>query len=643
MEKNWVEMGATWLRPCRGCEVWGRGWEGGNYEKRATDTQRVKRRGWFSWDVTKDVMLFSKGIPNYGWFLKGAKIQGDNSDSAWFYSKETNHKDQRPYLRIRFRSSLPTLTVRITSPANGAVFNENPVNVTGTVSDPSASLTVNGVIPSISGDTFQVSLKLTEGVNAIIAVAEDRYGQGASDQIEVTLITKGNIAGTVIDSSTGLPLASANISVADSLSILHTALTGIDGKYLISSVSPGPFSGSITKGGYSAYSFSDTVSAGQTITVDAGLSPVLPKVGNIAAIEIASDSATISWVTDQPADSLVEYGTTVSYGSSVVDPTLVTTHRITLRNLISKTIYHFRVKSTNAYGFSSYSGDISFTTLGLSNPITLKIKIPQNEATFSRVDVRVEGTVAHATGGEIGVVVNGVLASIYGDEYVANHVPLIEGANTITAVATDADGNTETVSVTVNGVKSEDYIRIIAGSESGISPFETVLTLESSLDLASASLTYTGPAEVELLATSASEYRVKIATEGSYIFTARIIDALGILYEDTISVTVMSRSELENRLGSKWDGMKSALTQGEIGKALGYFVAGVQDRYRGVFMELGDAKVNSIFSNILEVRLYTVSKGVAGCGALRRESGGIYSYPVTFVQDEKGIWKIMGF
>ena len=169
------------------------------------------------------------------------------------------------------------------------------------------------------------------------------------------------------------------------------------------------------------------------------------------------------------------------------------------------------------------------------------------------------------------------------------------------------------------------------------------LTLDSSLDLTNASLTYAGPAEVELLSISASEYRMKITTEGNYIFNARITDAIGILYEDTIAVTIMSRSELENRLGTKWDGMKSALVQGKIEMALNYFVAGVQDRYRGVFTELGDTKVNLIFSDILEIRLYSLSEGTAGCGAIRRESGGLYSYPVSFVQDEKGIWKIMGF
>lgn len=34
-------------------------------------------------------------------------------------------------------------------------------------------------------------------------------------------------------------------------------------------------------------------------------------------------------------------------------------------------------------------------------------------------------------------------------------------------------------------------------------------------------------------------------------------------------------------------------------------------------------------------------RGVA-CGALPTESGGTYSYPVIFILDENGLWKIKG-
>ena len=105
----------------------------------------------------------------------------------------------------------------------------------------------------------------------------------------------------------------------------------------------------------------------------------------------------------------------------------------------------------------------------------------------------------------------------------------------------------------------------------------------------------------------------------------------------------LSKAELESRLISKWDGMKADLLRGNSGAALSFFVSGSQDRYRQVLEELGEAKIKAIFSSLMEIKLYTLSGRFANCGAIRRESGGIYSYPVTFVQDENGIWKIMGF
>lgn len=51
-------------------------------------------------------------------------------------------------------------------------------------------------------------------------------------------------------------------------------------------------------------------------------------------------------------------------------------------------------------------------------------------------------------------------------------MPLLEGQNTITAIATDIAGNTATTSITVNAVTTGNYIRLTANPESGISPME---------------------------------------------------------------------------------------------------------------------------------------------------------------------------
>ena len=107
----------------------------------------------------------------------------------------------------------------------------------------------------------------------------------------------------------------------------------------------------------------------------------MPAISDIGASNITTDSATITWITDQQADSLVEYGTTTSYGSSASDTAMVTSHSITLTGLVPGTTYHFKITSTNSYGFSSSSGDETFTTL---SPITVTITSPLDNDTINK-------------------------------------------------------------------------------------------------------------------------------------------------------------------------------------------------------------------------------------------------------------------
>jgi hypothetical protein len=365
-----------------------------------------------------------------------------------------------------------------------------------------------------------------------------------------------------------------------------------------------------------------------------------PVISNVAAKSITIDSATITWTTDQLADSLVEYGTTTSYGSSLKDSILTTSHSIILSNLIPATTYHFKVTSTNGYGLSASSGDLTFKT---SSPlISLAITFPSDGSTMSVRDIIVKGTVVHLRGSETGVVVNGILANIYGSEFVVNHVPMVEGSNTLTATATDIDGNTETTSITVNGVPTTNYIRITASMESGLSPLEATLIIESSLDLTSASLTYAGPAEVEFLSTSTSEYRVRLVAEGIYYFTADITDSSGNLFSDTVAITVLPEVYLDGLLRGKWEGMKQAMINRDVEKAGSYFADWTRERYTGIFSALGD-RLPQIAQYMQNIRMIYLIDGVAKYRIRRMEEAGEITYYIYFVQDENGLWKIQQF
>jgi hypothetical protein len=88
-----------------------------------------------------------------------------------------------------------------------------------------------------------------------------------------------------------------------------------------------------------------------------------PTISNVAAGSLSSNSASITWNTDQSSTSQVEYGTTTSYANATnINSSMVTSHSMALSSLVASTLYHYRVLSTNSAGDQSASGDLTFTT-----------------------------------------------------------------------------------------------------------------------------------------------------------------------------------------------------------------------------------------------------------------------------------------
>lgn len=92
-----------------------------------------------------------------------------------------------------------------------------------------------------------------------------------------------------------------------------------------------------------------------------------PTITNIGVSGVTSNGATISWTTNIPSTSQVDYGTTASYGQTTpLDSALVTFHSVSLTGLSAMTTHHFRVRSAYAGGsLMSQSGD---NTLFTANP-----------------------------------------------------------------------------------------------------------------------------------------------------------------------------------------------------------------------------------------------------------------------------------
>ncbi len=103
--------------------------------------------------------------------------------------------------------------------------------------------------------------------------------------------------------------------------------------------------------------------ASNSISFTVGVDPV---ISNINVSSVATDSATISWDTNEDADSLVYYGTTQIVSDSISNGSLSTSHKITLEGLSPNTKYYFKVSSTDSDGNNAITGDFyTFTTLAL--------------------------------------------------------------------------------------------------------------------------------------------------------------------------------------------------------------------------------------------------------------------------------------
>jgi len=99
-----------------------------------------------------------------------------------------------------------------------------------------------------------------------------------------------------------------------------------------------------------------------------------PTIFGVSATNITSDAAMIQWATNEPSNSMVDYGPTTSYGSSTpVDANLKTNHSVSLNDLSANTTYHFRARSVDVAGNVAFSDDYTFSTTSSSFTIIGKV------------------------------------------------------------------------------------------------------------------------------------------------------------------------------------------------------------------------------------------------------------------------------
>ena len=195
------------------------------------------------------------------------------------------------------------------------------------------------------------------------------------------------------------------------------------------------------------------------VTANGGNPP--PPALTISGVQAAMPTPSgfqVSWSTSAAANSAVDYGKSTSYGSTTpVSSTMVTSHQVAVSGLATGTLYHFRVRSTDAKGNNASSGDMTFATAGDTTPPTVSITSPAANATLTgSVTVTANATDNVAVASVQFKVDNAntgpaITATPY--SYSLNTTNLSNGNHVLTAVAADTSGITATssqVAVNVN-------------------------------------------------------------------------------------------------------------------------------------------------------------------------------------------------
>ncbi len=289
--------------------------------------------------------------------------------------------------------------------------------------------------------------------------------------------------------------------------------------------------------------------------------------------------------------------------------------------------------------------DRAGNTASISRTVTVqnllvRITDPADGAMLTQDRVRVSGTVQGS--GEIGVVVNGVVAFVTGTQWIAE-VPLVLGSNDIAVTATDATGARDTRHITVQVTQvQQPAVALKASPVSGLAPLTVRFEVQSGLDrpILKYEFDQNGDGTIDLTSSTFAGIEVTYTTPGLLTPTLTVTDDQGRIVTTTTTIQVLDAPATIAMLQTKWEGLKAALAARDIPQAAAEIATGVRARFRAVFQAL-EADLSTIAPTLGAVSITKVAEGLAEGVVQRVQGGRTYLYFIYWAPDADGIWRII--
>lgn len=324
--------------------------------------------------------------------------------------------------------------VAIQSPSAGFLTNVPTAVVTGTVSEPHVTVSVNGVAATVEGAVFTATVPLAEGDNTLTATASDRAGNSGSGAVSGTLDTippappalasqksPTNVAATALS---GTAEANASVKISNGGALIGTVSAADQGSFTLPGVTLAEGTNSFTATATDAAGNESAVSQPLAVVLDTK-PPVVKITSQTSGQYLNTPTVTVSGTLDD-STALV----TVNGASAQVTAGGFTIAGVALAegaNTIS-------VEALDPAG--NPASDSITLNLDTAPPV-VTVSAPVANAFLNIPQIIVTGTINEPV---TAVTVNGVSATVNGQSFSAS-IMLAEGVNSVSVTATDRASN----------------------------------------------------------------------------------------------------------------------------------------------------------------------------------------------------------
>lgn len=266
---------------------------------------------------------------------------------------------------------------------------------------------------------------------------------------------------------------------------------------------------------------------------------------------------------------------------------------------------------------------------------------PLNGVVVDGDRILVEGTVAGPE--NLGVVVNGHVATVVRGQFFVNNLPLHAGGNVLTATVAAPNGEVASTSIVVTSA-AHTPVYLAPDPSSGIPELTTKLSVVSSLarSIVKIEVDTNGDGIADFSTSdTADPISITSAQAGLHTLTAQTMDSAGSVYRTRLKIAVLEPLALDAQLRAVFQNFLNDLKAGNLSASMRHLNGPMKTKYQAMF-EASANELPSLADNLGELRGGAVAGNLAQYMVVREEQGVQRGYPIFLIRDRDGIWRIGG-